>query len=76
MFPFSYPDILDFFSVTNFENKHRTHPQLSSAREKFTVLVKADSHNSVSSVESLFHTITVMHINIYIEHSSMVPAIG
>lgn len=41
-----------------------THPQVSSAREVFPILVKGDSHNSVCGVEGLLHSITVMDVNV------------
>ena len=49
-----------------------TYSQISRSREVFSVLVEADSHDSVGSVEGLLHSVSVMDVNINVEDSLMV----
>lgn len=44
----------------------QTNPQVSSAREVFPILVKGDGHDSVCGVEGLFHSITMVDVNVYV----------
>lgn len=45
---------------------------VSCARKEVTISVERDSHHSVSAVESLFHSITMMHIDVDVEHSVVI----
>ena len=47
--------------------------RLTRTGEVLSVLVEADSHHAICGIESLFYTIAMMHINIDVEHPSMVP---
>ena len=47
-------------------------PEVSSPGEVLSVLVEADSHDSVSGVEGLLHPVTVVDVNIYVEDSLVV----
>lgn len=51
-----------------------TYPKLPRTRKVFAIFVEADSHNSISRIESLFNPVSVMNIDVYIEHSCMIPA--
>lgn len=42
----------------------QTHPQVSGSREVFTILVKGHSHDPVSGVEGLLHSITMVDVNV------------
>ncbi len=46
--------------------------QITSSREIFTIFMETDSHDSVSSVESFLHTVTVMDININVENTLVI----
>ena len=46
--------------------------QSTSTREEFTIFVKAARHHSIRSVESLLHTISVMNVDVDVEHARMV----
>lgn len=41
-------------------------------KEEIAVFVKADGHNPIGQVEGLLHAITVMNVDIYIQHSRMI----
>ena len=45
---------------------------VSSAWEEVTISVKRDSHHSVGTVESLFHSISMVDINVDVKHSVMI----
>ena len=47
-------------------------PEVARAGEVLSVLVEADSHDSVSGVEGLLHPVTVVDVNIYVEDSLVV----
>lgn len=49
-------------------------PHLTGPREELSVLVKANSHDSIGDVECLFDTITVMYVYIDVDYSLMIPA--
>lgn len=53
-------------------DKH-THPQVSGSREVFTILVKGDCHDPVSSVEGLLHAVTMVDVNVDVQHPLVVP---
>ena len=53
--------------------KQLTHPQITSPRKVFTVLVERHCHDSVSGIEGLLDTITVMNINVNVENTLVVP---
>lgn len=47
--------------------------EISCARKVLAVLVEGHGHDTVCGVERLFHTITMVNVNIYVQHSLMVP---
>lgn len=49
------------------------YPEVSSAREILSIFVERYSHDTVSGVESLLNTISMMDINIYVQNSLVVP---
>ena len=54
----------------------RTYSELSSSREILAILVETDSHDTISGIESFFHSIAVVHVNVNIEYPlviAMVP---
>lgn len=50
----------------------KTYPEVTGAREVLSILVEGHGHDTVCSVESLFHTISVMDVNIYVQNSLVV----
>lgn len=50
-----------------------SYPQVTSSWEVFSVLVKWDCHDSVSGVECFLHTVTMMNVNVHVQHSLVVP---
>ena len=53
-----------------------TYPQFTGSREVFAVFVETDGHDTISGIESFFHSIAVVHINVNIEYPlviAMVP---
>lgn len=51
----------------------QTHPQVSGSGEVFPVLVKGNSHDSVCGVEGLLHPVTVVDVNVDVQHPLVVP---
>lgn len=49
-----------------------THPEVSRAREVLPILVKGNGHDSVSGVESLLYTITMVHVYVNVQHPLVV----
>ncbi len=49
-----------------------TYPKLTRPREILSVLVEADSHHAVCGIEGLFYSISVMHINVDVEHPCVI----
>lgn len=49
-----------------------TYPEITCAREVFTILVKRYRHHPVSSIERLLHSITMVDINVYVQHSLVI----
>jgi hypothetical protein len=47
-------------------------PHLPSPGEEFPIFVEADTHDSVRSIEGLFHTVAVVNVDIDVEDSLMV----
>ena len=48
---------------------HADIPKFAGAREVLSVLVERDCHDAVGAVEGFFDTITVVHINVDVEHA-------
>ena len=59
--------------TTLLDRANDTHPQVTSPRKVFTVLVERHSHDSVSGIEGLLDTITVMNVNVNVENTLVVP---
>ena len=51
---------------------HHTHPNFTSSREIFSVLVEADGHYTVSCVKRFLHSVSVMHIDVDVKHALMI----
>ena len=47
----------------------------SAWKEVVAIFMEGDSHNSVSEIESLLYTITMMNVYVNVQHTWMVPAI-
>lgn len=50
----------------------KTYPEVTGAREVLAVLVEGHGHDSVRCVESLLHTVPMMDVNVYVQHSLVV----
>lgn len=48
------------------------YPNFSRAREIFAVLMEADSHNPVSGVERFLHPITMMYVDVDVQHAVVI----
>src|SRR5690349_13588439 len=46
--------------------------KVSSAWEVLPIFMEVHSHNPISRVKGFFHSVTVMNINVNVEHSGMV----
>ena len=44
-----------------------------AGEEEVAVLVEGDSHHSVCEIEGLLDTVTMVNINVNIQHSRVVP---
>jgi hypothetical protein len=44
-------------------------PKFAGAREVLAVLVEGDGHDTVGAVESFFNAVTVVYVNVDVEHS-------
>jgi hypothetical protein len=44
--------------------------------EEFSVLVEAGRHDSVSRIERLFNTVTVVHVDVDVKHPLMISTIS
>lgn len=55
------------------QSVRRTYAKFASSWEELSVLVEADSHDSVGSVKGFLHTISVVEINIDVQNACMVP---
>lgn len=49
------------------------HPEVSSSREVLSVFMEGHGHDPVCGVEGLFHTISMVNVNINVQHSLVVP---
>lgn len=47
-------------------------PHFSSPREELSILVETTRHDSISSIEGLFDSISMMHVDIDVEDSGVV----
>lgn len=50
-----------------------SYPQVTSSWEVLSVLVKWDCHDSVSGVEGFLYTVTMVNVNVHVQHSLVVP---
>lgn len=50
-----------------------THPEVSSSWEVLAVLVEGDGHDPVGGVESLLHAVTVVNVDVDVQHPLVVP---
>jgi hypothetical protein len=44
-------------------------PKFAGAREVLAVLVERDRHHTISAVEGLFDAVTVVHVNVDVQHT-------
>ena len=44
-------------------------PKFAGAREVLAVLVEGDGHDTIGAVEGFFNAVTVMYVNVDVEHS-------
>jgi hypothetical protein len=51
------------------ETRNSTHPHISRAREKLSESVEARCHDPVGSVKGLFDAVSVVHVDVDVEHS-------
>ena len=49
--------------------------EVPSSRKVLSVLVERDSHNSVRGIEGLLHSITMVNINVNVQHTLVVPEV-
>ena len=50
-----------------------TYPQLTGSREILPIFVEAYSHHTIRSVKRLFHSISMMYINIDVQNPIVIP---
>lgn len=55
--------------------KKGTYSQFTGPREIFSILVKTDCHHAISRIESFFNAISVVNIDINVQHSCVVSAV-
>lgn len=46
---------------------------VASSREKLTKFVKRAGHNTISSIKGFFDTISMVDVDVYVEHSLVIP---
>jgi chorismate synthase len=51
------------------KKKTINHPEVSSSRKVFSVLVEGDSHDPVGGVEGFLHSVSVVDVNVDVENS-------
>ncbi len=54
-------------------SSRESYAQFTCSREELTILVEAYGHDPISSVKGLFHTITVVDVDINVKDAIMVP---
>ena len=47
--------------------------EVSGAGEILSILVERDGHDSIRGIEGLLYPIAMMYINVYIQHTLVVP---
>lgn len=60
-------------SIQKTTTKQQTYPKVACAGEVVAVFVKGQCHNAVRRVERLLHAISVMDVNVNVQHSSERP---
>lgn len=50
----------------------RSHLDVTSSREKFSVFVERARHDPICGVECLFNAVTVVHVNVDVEHTRVI----
>lgn len=58
--------------ITNNSNSPDTNPEISSTREVLPVLVERHGHDSVGGVECFLDSITVVNVNVNVQHPLVV----
>lgn len=53
-----------------------TYTQLTSPREVFSVLVEADSHDPIGRIKCLFNTVSMVDVNVDVEHAVVISSRG
>jgi len=59
----------------NFPLSLRSHPQVPCSGEVFSVLMKGHGHDTVCGIEGFLHAISMVNINVNIQHSLVIPRI-
>lgn len=67
--PVSYLDPEQLALRPRIRSKETTHPHIASSWEELPESMKTRSHDSVRGIKCLFHSVTVVHIAIDVEHT-------
>ena len=51
------------------EKDRKTDPDLSRSREIFSIFMETDGHHTICRVESLFHTVSMVAIDVDVQHA-------
>jgi hypothetical protein len=51
-----------------------TYPQIAGTGKELSVLMEGNGHNTVSGIERFFNAVTMVYIDINVEHSAVVTA--
>lgn len=51
-----------------------SYPQVAGPRKKLPILVEADSHHSIGSVECFFYSIAVVYVNVNVKNPRVVSS--
>jgi hypothetical protein len=53
-------------------DRNTNNPKFTGPRKVFAILVETASHNTISSVESFFYTVSVVYVYIDVENTCMI----
>ena len=59
-------------TLVRLKQKRHLYPEVASSGEIFAVFVEGDRHDSVGCVESLFNAVTMVNVNIDVQHTLVV----
>ncbi len=60
-------------STKDFGYMHTPYFEVSRPRKVLPVLVEGDCHDSVRGIERLLYTVTMVNVNVNVEHPLMIP---